>query len=123
MRAVARLATYGTLRPGEENHWVVRGIAGEWRDGTVRGWTYPLGFGPAEGYPGFTADPDGPPVAVSVLTTDPATLDRHWREIDDFEGPGYRRVEIDVALDAVPDSDAPASTVRAWIYETDPDAE
>lgn len=108
------LATYGTLKPGEQNHWVVRTIAGTWREGTVLGWTYPLGFGPAEGYPGFTADPAGRPVPVAVLSS--ARLDRHWREIDEFEGPGYRRVRIDVEFDD--------GTVRpAWIYETDPDAE
>ena len=110
------LATYGTLMPGEENHWVVRGIAGDWTEGTVRGWTYTLGFGPAEGYPGFTADPDGPAVAVAVIACAPGELDRHWHEIDRFEGPGYRRVEIDVTL-------ADGDTVPAWIYEADTEAE
>lgn len=113
------LATYGTLMPGEENHWVVRSIRGEWSEGTVTGWTYPIGFGPAEGYPGFTADPAAPPVSVAVLSCDPGVLDRHWREIDAFEGPGYRRIEIDVMRS---DGDA-AETTRAWIYETDPEAE
>lgn len=112
----AHLATYGTLRPGEENHWVVRNIPGTWAEGSVRGWSYTLGFGPAEGYPGFTADAAGPPVAVSVLTTGADTLAKHWRDIDDFEGPGYRRIEVDVDLDD-------GQQRRAWIYETDPDAE
>ena len=111
-----RLATYGTLMPGAENHWVVRNIAGEWSEGFVLGWAYPIGFGPADGYPGLTLDPSGPRVPVAVLTSD--RLDRHWREIDDFEGPGYRRVECDVEL-----TDGTTTSVRAWIYETDPEAE
>ncbi|MDW3217051.1 MAG: gamma-glutamylcyclotransferase family protein [Acidimicrobiales bacterium] len=110
------LATYGTLMPGEENHWVVRGIAGTWTNGTVAGWTYPIGFGPAEGYPGFTADPAGPAVEVAVLTCEAGRLAKHWREIDEFEGPGYRRMEIDVVMEG-------GETARAWIYETDPEAE
>ena len=110
-------ATYGTLMPGEENHWVVRSIRGEWRDGTVAGWAYQLGFGPAEGYPGFTADPDGQAVTVAVLSCEPGVLEKHWRDVDDFEGAGYRRIEVDVQL-----SNADG-TVRAWIYESDPEAE
>ncbi|GJM38669.1 MAG: gamma-glutamylcyclotransferase [Acidimicrobiales bacterium] len=110
------LATYGTLMPGEDNHWVVRPIRGEWGAGTVAGWTYPIGFGPAEGYPGFTADPAAPPVPIAVLTCDAGVLDKHWREIDDFEGSGYRRLEVDVTLET-------GTVVRAWIYETDPEAE
>ena len=109
-----RLATYGALTPGGENHWVVRNIGGDWLDGAVLGWTYPIGFGPADGDPGITLDPAGVSVPVAVLVSD--HLDKHWREIDDFEGPGYRRVECDVIIDS-------GEQVRAWIYETDPDAE
>ena len=108
------LATYGTLQPDGEHHWVVRNIAGEWRTGTVRGWQYPIGFGPAEGYPGISLDPGGNTVVVAVLTSD--RLESHLHEIDDFEGPGYNRVKCDVTLDS-------GETIRAWIYETDPTAE
>ena len=107
------LATYGTLMPGGENHWLVRNISGDWTDGHVFGWAYPIGFGPADGYPGVTLDASGPRVPVAVLSSD--RLDRHWRELDEFEGPGYRRVECDVEL-------ATGDSVRAWIYETDPEA-
>ena len=118
------LATYGTLAPGEKDHWLVRNIAGEWRTGTVLGWAYPFGFGPADGYPGFSSDPDGAPVEVAVLSSD--RLDGHWREIDDFEGPGYRRIEVDVTLsdDTVLAQTVLTETVlTAWIFETNPNAE
>lgn len=108
-----RLATYGTLMPDADNHWLVRNIAGEWTEGHVVGWTYPIGFGPAEGYPGLTLNPHGGPVPVAVLTSD--RLGRHWRDIDDFEGAGYKRVECDVVLDD-------DTIIRAWTYETDPEA-
>ncbi len=109
------LAVYGTLMPGGENHWLVRSIAGEWTTGTVAGWAYPIGFGPAEGHPGITLDPAGGRVPVAVLTSD--RLPTHWREIDDFEGPGYRRVRCPVELTD------DGTIVEAWIYETDPEAE
>jgi gamma-glutamylcyclotransferase (GGCT)/AIG2-like uncharacterized protein YtfP len=111
---IEHLATYGTLMPGGANHWVVRSISGAWLDGHVLGWTYPIGFGPAEGHPGITLDPAGSRVPVAVLASD--RLDKHWRDIDDFEGPGYRRIECDVSLDS-------GDRIRAWIYETDPEAE
>jgi len=101
------LAVYGTLAPGEEGHWVVRPIAGEWRAGTVQGWTFEITWGPAEGYPGFLAGADGLEVPVQVLISD--RLDKHWHEIDRFEGDGYERVPIAVQLD---DGDA----IEAQIY-------
>lgn len=84
-------------------------MAGEWRTGVVLGWTFELTWGPAEGYDGFVPDPEGSEVPVHVLVSD--ELPRRWREIDDFEGPGYRRVPIDVQLDDW-------STVVASIYES-----
>ena len=113
----AYLAVYGTLRPGEENHWMVRNIEGDWLAGRVHGWTYTIGWGPAEGHPGLTLSPEGSTVDVAVLRSD--RLERHWREIDDFEGPGYRRVETEVSLDTGTDS----TSVMSWIYETVTDGE
>lgn len=108
------LAVYGTLRPGEENHWLVRSVSGVWRDGLLTGWVYVVGWGRYEGYPGLTLHPEGNRVPVAVLTSE--TLDRHWDELDEFEGPGYRRVRTPVDLDD-------GSTVTAWVYEVDPDAD
>lgn len=108
------LVLYGTLRPGEDNHWVVRAIPGRWRRGTVRGWTYEATWGSAAGYPGFTADPAGNRVPVDVLSSD--ELEGHWRRLDDFEGPGYRRRRIDVDLEG-------DGVVTGWIYEVVPDAD
>ena len=42
-------------------------------------------------------------------------LEQHLRRIDDFEGPGYRRVEVEVTYDD-------GSTGTAWLYEADPEA-
>lgn len=90
------LAVYGTLAPGEENHWVLARIEGDWVSGTVRGWRFEIGWGPAEGYPGFVPDVDGQTVPVQVLVSE--KLDSHWHEIDEFEGPGYERQTIEVTL-------------------------
>ena len=108
-----RMAFYGTLRPGESNHYEVRSIPGTWRTGTVRGWTYDITWGPADGYPGMTLDTGAPATPVHVLES--AELEQHLRRIDDFEGPGYRRVEVEVTYDD-------GSTDTAWIYEADPKA-
>ncbi len=106
--SISALAIYGTLRPGEPNHWVVRSIDGQWLEGTIRGWLFEVTWGAAEGYPGVVLDPEGRLVDVSVLCS--PKLPNHLNEIDDFEGPGYRRVETDVSL-------ADGSTVRAYVYE------
>ena len=108
-----RMAFYGTLRPGQENHYEVRSIAGTWSTGFVNGWVYDITWGPADGYPGITLDAGAPPTEVSVLESD--ELEKHLRRLDDFEGPGYIRREIDVRLEN-------DETVTAWIYEADPEA-
>ena len=77
------MAFYGTLRPGESNHYEVRSIPGTWRTGTVRGWTYDITWGPANGYPGMTLDTGAPATPVHVLES--AELEQHLRRIDDFE--------------------------------------
>ena len=107
------MAFYGTLRPGGDNHYEVRSISGAWRPGTVRGWVYDITWGPADGYPGITLDPDAPPTGVDVLESE--DLEKHLRRIDEFEGPGYRRIEVDVTLED-------GTMTRAWIYEADPEA-
>lgn len=108
------LAIYGSLRPGEPNHWVVKSLGGEWLTGAVRGWRFELSWGPAQGYDGFIANEAGNEVAVDVLVSD--RLAKHWHEVDDFEGPGYQRVPINVVLDD-------GREITAQIYEAVPEAE
>ncbi len=108
-----RLAAYGSLMRGEPNHYEVRSIPGTWSQGTVRGWTYEITWGPADGYDGITLDAAGPTVTVDVLESD--ELDRHLDRLDRFEGPGYRRITVPVII-------ADGTETEAWIYETDPDA-
>lgn len=88
---------YGTLAPGEKNHWVIARLDGEWVSGTVRGYTFEITWGPAQGHEGFVPDSDGAVVPVQVLRS--RQLAKSWRQIDDFEGPGYARVKTQVALE------------------------
>lgn len=104
---VTALAVYGSLIPGEKDHWVVRGIQGEWQPGTVRGFAFEITWGPAEGYDGFLPDENGNHVPVMVLTSD--QLDKHWRSVDDFLGDGFARQIVPVALSV-------GSVINAWIY-------
>lgn len=45
-------------------------------------------------FPVFTFDPDAPPVAVQVLSSD--GLPELWPRLDAFEGGGYRRILVPV---------------------------
>jgi gamma-glutamylcyclotransferase (GGCT)/AIG2-like uncharacterized protein YtfP len=40
-------------------------------------------------------DPDDPVIAVDVFES--RALLHHWHRLDAFEGPGYRRVAVDVS--------------------------
>lgn len=103
---MARLATYGTLRPGHPNHHHLALVEGAWIPGTVRGHLTEGGWGSALGYPAIVLDANGPRVAVDVL--DSADLDSHWPRLDDFEGSAYERVRTEVMTAHGP--------LEAWIY-------
>jgi gamma-glutamylcyclotransferase (GGCT)/AIG2-like uncharacterized protein YtfP len=92
--AERRLATYGTLAPGRENHRQLSNLPGRWIVGHVRGTLVEAGWGAKLGYPGLIVDPDGAPIEVSVFES--VALPNHWHRLDTFEGPGYRRMAVDV---------------------------
>jgi gamma-glutamylcyclotransferase (GGCT)/AIG2-like uncharacterized protein YtfP len=91
-----RLAVYGSLAPGEVNHWVVADLPGTWETGTVHGTLEKVGWGDAIGFPGMTWVPRGDPIPVTLFTS--AALPEHWRRIDEFEGADYRRILVPVVL-------------------------
>lgn len=90
-----RLATYGTLAPGRQNHGQLSDLPGRWLVGHVRGSLIEAGWGAKLGYPGMILDPDGEPIEVFESR---ALIDL-WQRLDAFEGPGYRRLAVDVSTD------------------------
>lgn len=106
-RRDTRLATYGTLSPGRENHHQLRGLRGTWRRGTVRGRLVEQGWGASLGYPALVLDPAGASVGVHVFEC--AELPAHWARLDEFEGDGYVRCVVRIRME---DGDV----VDAWMY-------
>jgi gamma-glutamylcyclotransferase (GGCT)/AIG2-like uncharacterized protein YtfP len=89
-RADTRLASYGSLAPGRVNHHQLAGLKGRWLRGTVQGKRIEAGWGATIGFPALILDPSGPPVEVHLFES--SDLPYHWPRLDEFEGPGYRRV-------------------------------
>ncbi|MBL8210178.1 MAG: gamma-glutamylcyclotransferase [Bryobacterales bacterium] len=94
MDSLTRLASYGTLAPGRENHHQLDGLAGTWQPGTVRGRLRNTGWGAAYGYPVLVLDPEGEVIPVQVFES--ADLPVHWARLDEFEGEEYRRVVTEI---------------------------
>ncbi|MEM0991048.1 MAG: molybdenum cofactor guanylyltransferase MobA [Pseudomonadota bacterium] len=88
--AATRLATYGTLAPGQVNHHHMDGMQGQWTTGTIRGHLQAEGWGAKHDCPGIVLDPKGDEVAVHVFSS--PDLPGHWARLDAFEGAEYRRV-------------------------------
>jgi gamma-glutamylcyclotransferase (GGCT)/AIG2-like uncharacterized protein YtfP len=103
-----RLAVYGTLAPGRENHGQLAPLKGHWRAGTVKGRLVCEGWAAELGYPAIVLDPAAEPVAVQIFES--AELPQHWERLDYFEGPAYRRVVVQVETES--------GAVNAWIYES-----
>ena len=106
LHAHHRLAVYGTLAPGQPNHGVLASLDGRWIEGRVRGRLVESGWGAALGYPGLVLDEAGDVVRVWVLES--VDLPTEWSRLDDFEGPGYERIEVIV--------DAGSADLPAYIY-------
>ena len=92
--SVPRLAVYGSLAPGRENHYLLAKYPGTWSRGRVRGDVINAGWGAAGGYLGLIPRDDGPWVAVQVFESE--SLAGAWQELDEFEGSEYQRVLIPV---------------------------
>ena len=110
MSSQPRLAVYGSLAPGRENHHLLAKYPGSWSRGRVRGELINAGWGAAGGYLGLIPRDDGPWVAVQVFES-PALTDA-WPELDEFEGSEYRRVLVPVHSE---DPDAPL-LYSAYLY-------
>jgi gamma-glutamylcyclotransferase (GGCT)/AIG2-like uncharacterized protein YtfP len=92
--ALYRLATYGTLAPGRPNQHQLDGLDGRWLPGRVYGTLVDAGWGAGLGYPALVLDPRG--TAIDVFVFESADLPGHGSRLDEFEGPGYRRVATTV---------------------------
>lgn len=84
------LIAYGTLRPGEENHWVMNGIPGEWQSGFI--------FGAIDRGARYPRLRPGGHERSSVSVFFSRDLPSHWHRLDEFEGDDYRRVLVDVEV-------------------------
>ena len=91
-RPSRRLAVYGSLAPGRENHGVLEPIPGDWKEATIFGTLRPAGWGSELGYGALEWNPRGEPVPAWVLSS-PA-LREAWSTLDDFEGPEYLRALV-----------------------------
>ena len=109
-----RLATYGTLAPGRQNHGQLSDLSGRWLVGYVRGSLVEAGWGAKLGYPALILDPDG--ALIEVFVFESRALPDHWHRLDSFEGPGYRRIAVDVST-----ADGPVSaSIYVLANPTDP---
>ena len=106
LRADRRLAVYGSLAPGEENHRELTPLAGRWLPGTVRGTLLDRGWGARLGFPALRWDPAAPEVAVQLFESD--DLPRRWVYLDTFEGPDYERRLVPVCC--------AEGVLAAWLY-------
>jgi gamma-glutamylcyclotransferase (GGCT)/AIG2-like uncharacterized protein YtfP len=88
------MCDWGTLRPCRPKHAQLSDLPGRWLAGQVRGSLVEEGWGASLGYPGPVLDADGPMVEVEVFESE--ALPQHWHRLDAFEGPGYRRVAVEV---------------------------
>ncbi len=82
-----KLIVYGSLAPGEANHFLLAGLTGVWRRCHIRG-----RLGHYRGFKSFRYDPRGPEHQAWLLES--AELPRLIPDLDDFEGEEYERIII-----------------------------
>ncbi|MEL7464600.1 MAG: gamma-glutamylcyclotransferase family protein [Pseudomonadota bacterium] len=102
-----RLATYGTLAPGEVNAHQLDGLNGVWSKGRIRGKLIAEGWGADHGCPGIRLAEDGEAVEAHIFTS--RDLPDHWPRLDEFEGAEYRRTATMAETEDGP--------VQVFVYE------
>src|SRR5262249_20187344 len=93
-----RLAVYGSLAPGKENHHMMGGMQGTWRKAVLRGSLRNEGWGAGRGFPGFSWDGSDAPIAAQVFSSE--DLPGHWRRLGEFEGAEYQRILVAVEIES-----------------------
>ncbi|XWW45044.1 gamma-glutamylcyclotransferase [Fibrella sp. USSR17] len=87
------LIIYGTLAPGKPNHSKIAHIIGTWESATVMGRLEKKGWGAALGFNGFNpASPGEPFITIPAQVLRSPMLPQNWTVLDEFEGPGYKRI-------------------------------
>ncbi len=104
---INKLFVYGTLGPGRPNAHILEIIGGSWEKASVKGKLIDEGWGAEMGYPGIILDKKGDIIEGFLFSSD--NLNKHWSNLDEFEGDGYERVLSEVEL---PNN----SIVEAYIY-------
>lgn len=101
------LFVYGTLAKDQPNEKVLTTIGGKWKRASVKGTLINHGWGSKLGYPGIVLDDKGENVEGFIFSSD--NLDKHWKELDDFEGDQYKRVCREIQT-------KDGRSVKAYIY-------
>jgi gamma-glutamylcyclotransferase (GGCT)/AIG2-like uncharacterized protein YtfP len=87
-----RLIVYGSLAPGEANHFLLSGLIGDWYRCRIKG-----RMGQYRGFKSFRYDPEGPEHPAWILES--SELPRVILDLDDFEGEEYERIIIPAQID------------------------
>ena len=101
------LFVYGTLAPGRNNEHVLTNIGGTWEPAAVKGHLKDEGWGAKMGYPGIVLDEAGEDIKGYIFSSN--NLDKHWDDLDEFEGGEYKRVLVEVQK-------KDSSLIEAFIY-------
>jgi gamma-glutamylcyclotransferase (GGCT)/AIG2-like uncharacterized protein YtfP len=87
-----KLIVYGSLAPGESNHFLLTGLVGEWHRCQIRGH-----MGNCRGFKSFRYDHNGlkHPAWLLISPELPGII----ADLDDFEGEEYERIIIPALVD------------------------
>lgn len=92
-----RLFVYGTLAPGRPNEHILAELSGSWQPASVKRSLRNEGWGASMGYPGIVLSESGETVDGFIFQS--KDLSSYLKQLDDFEGDGYKRVKTLATLE------------------------
>ena len=105
---IEHLLVYGTLAPGESNHYMMKDIPGVWKTAYFKGIVLKKDWGKWNGYPGIILDSEADEIKGHVFTS--KDLKKHCNSVDEFKVRDYSRVKTSAKLED-------GSEINAFIYE------
>ena len=86
------LAVYGSLAPGQVNHYLLSGLRGDWSVAEIEAVSVQKGWGVQQGFAALQWRPGASRHTVHVVRSD--DLAPLWSTLDDFEGSDYVRTLV-----------------------------
>jgi gamma-glutamylcyclotransferase (GGCT)/AIG2-like uncharacterized protein YtfP len=103
-----KIFVYGSLMPNEKNNFILKKLNGTWRKAYTFGHLKIINLGIKEKYKSIILDIKGKKIFGYIFSS--FALKYLWKQLDEFEGDNYQRVESEFFISST-------KRINAYVYK------